>query len=61
MSTCDGATRRAIADYSSPGGIRRMVAVITRTCAGPIHPAANSAAVPGSAGGNGSPVSDRRA
>jgi hypothetical protein len=37
-----------------------MVAVITRRWAGPIAPAANSAAVAGRIGGRTSPVSDRR-
>jgi hypothetical protein len=42
------------------GGVRRIVAVITRTWLGPIALAASSVAVAGSVGGSVSPVSDRR-
>lgn len=44
----------------SDRGRRRRVAVITRSCAGEIVPAASSVAVVGRVGGSTSPVSERR-
>ena len=56
-SSASAASRSSVRTLA---GIAPIVSVITRTCAGPISPAASAAAVAGSNAGRFSPVSARR-